>query len=83
MLVSLSGTALKLFNISRLQAKIMIQSDVLDKLLYANDIAKYAKTEKTQRPNGPVNAHLIYWPTISTKTSFDKFDIVVNRSRSN
>ena len=30
-----------------------------------------------QRTNGPVNAHLISGPTISTKTSFAKFDIVV------
>ena len=32
---------------------------------------------KNQRTNGPVNAHLISGPTISTKTSFAKFDIVV------
>ena len=30
-----------------------------------------------QRPNGPVNAHLISGATVSTKTSFDKFDIVL------
>ena len=30
-----------------------------------------------QMTNGPVNAHLIAGPTISTKTSFAKFDIVV------
>ena len=30
-----------------------------------------------QRTNAPVNAHLISGPTISTKTSFAKFDIVV------
>ena len=30
-----------------------------------------------QRTNGPVNAHLISGPTISTKTSFAKFDIVL------
>ena len=30
-----------------------------------------------QRTNGPVNAHLISGPTISTKTSSAKFDIVV------
>ena len=29
------------------------------------------------RTNGPVNAHLISVPTISTKTSFAKFDIVL------
>ena len=27
-----------------------------------------------QRTNGPVNAHLISGPTVSTKTSFAKFD---------
>ena len=30
-----------------------------------------------QRTNGPINAHLISRPTISTKTSFAKFDIVL------
>ena len=30
-----------------------------------------------QRTNGPVNAQLISGPTISTKTSFAKFDIAV------
>ena len=30
-----------------------------------------------QRTNGPVNAHLISGPTITTKTSFNKLDIVV------
>ena len=30
-----------------------------------------------QTTNGPLNAHLISGPTISTKTSFAKFDIVV------
>ena len=29
---------------------------------------------KNQRTNGPVNAHLIYGPTVSTKTSFANFD---------
>ena len=30
-----------------------------------------------QRTNGPVNAHLISGPTIRTKISFAKFDIVL------
>ena len=30
-----------------------------------------------QRTNCPVNAHLISGPTISTKTSFAQFDIVI------
>ena len=30
-----------------------------------------------QRTNGPVNVHLISGPTVSTKISFAKFDIVV------
>ena len=30
-----------------------------------------------QKTNGPVNAHLISGPTVSTKTSFAKFDIVL------
>ena len=33
------------------------------------------KKKKKQRINGPVNAHLISGPTISTKTSFAKFNI--------
>ena len=30
-----------------------------------------------QRTNGPVNAHLISGPTVSTKTSFANFDVVL------
>ena len=30
-----------------------------------------------QRTNGPVNAHLISGPTVRTKTSFPKFDVVL------
>ena len=30
-----------------------------------------------QRTNGPVNAHLIFRPTLSTKSSFAKFGIVL------
>ena len=33
---------------------------------------------ENKRTNGPVNPHLISGHTISTKTSFAKFDIVVN-----
>ena len=36
-----------------------------------------------QRTNGLVNAHLISGPTISTKTSFAKFDIVVKCAKVN
>ena len=36
----------KLFNPRRLQAKFKVQTDVLDELLYADDMAKNAKTEK-------------------------------------
>ena len=32
---------------------------------------------RNQRTNGPVNAHLISGPTVSTKTSFANFDIVL------
>ena len=32
---------------------------------------------RIQRTNGPVNVHLISGPTISTKTSFAKFDVVL------
>ena len=35
----------KLFNLRRLQAKSKVQTDVLDKLLYADDLAMNAKSE--------------------------------------
>ena len=35
----------KLFNLRRLQAKSKMQTDVLDELLYADDLAKNAKSE--------------------------------------
>ena len=38
------------------------------------------KKKKQQRTNGPVNAYLISGPTISTKASFAKFDIVLKWS---
>ena len=46
--------------------KITKNSDMIFLLLLLN-----------QRTNGPVNAHLISGPTIHTKTSFAKFDIVL------
>ena len=36
----------KLFNLRRFQAKFKVQTDVLDELLYADDMAKNVKTEK-------------------------------------
>ena len=36
----------KLFNLRRLQARFKVQTDVLDELLYADDMAKNAKTEE-------------------------------------
>ena len=38
----------KLFNVRRLQAKFKVQTDVLDKLIYADDMTKKAKKKKTQ-----------------------------------
>ena len=35
----------KLFNLRKLQANFKVQSDVLDKLLYADDLAENAKSE--------------------------------------
>ena len=32
---------------------------------------------RNQRTNGPVNAHLMSGPTVSTKTNFANFDIVL------
>ena len=36
----------KLLNIRRLQAKSKVQTDVVDKLLYADDLAENAKSEE-------------------------------------
>ena len=36
-----------------------------------------AQVSYNQRTNGPVNAHLISGPTVSIKTSFANFDIVL------
>ena len=41
----------KLVNIRRLQAKSKVQTDVLDKLLYADDLAENAKSE-TKKARG-------------------------------
>ena len=47
-LVFQSGTAFdgKLLNIRRLQAKSKVQTDVVYKLLYADDLAENAKSEE-------------------------------------
>ena len=42
-----------------------------------NDAVVNHSKKKQQRTNGPVNAHLKSGPTISTKTSFAKIDIVM------
>ena len=43
----------QLFNLKRLQAKSMVQTDVIDKLLYADDMAENAKNrDKNARGNG-------------------------------
>ena len=34
----------KLFNLKRIQARSNVQTDVLDKLIYADDLAENAKT---------------------------------------
>ena len=40
-------------------------------------IAAFCSRELNQMTNVPVNAHLIIGPTLCTKTSFAKFDIVL------
>ena len=47
----------KLLNLRRLQAKSKVQTDVVDKLLYADDLAENAKSEETSSPKGN-DAHL-------------------------
>ena len=39
-------------------------------------IAAFCSIELNQMTNVPVNTHLIFGPTLCTKTSFAKFDIV-------
>ena len=40
-------------------------------------IAAFCSRELNQMTNVSVNTHLIFWPTLCTKTSFAKFDIVL------
>ena len=40
-------------------------------------IAAFCSRELNQMTNVPVNTHLKFWPTLCTKTSFAKFDIVL------
>ena len=40
-------------------------------------IAAFCSRELNQMTNVPVNTHLIFGPTLCTKTSFAKFDIVL------
>ena len=42
-----------------------------------NFITGLIKENNNQRTNGPVNAHLISGPAVSTKTSFANLDIVL------
>ena len=46
-----------------------------------DDKSFYRQTK--QRTSGPVNAHMISRATVSTKTSFAKFDIVLIRVKVN
>ena len=53
----------KLFNLGRLQAKSKVQTDVLDKLLYADDLAENAKSEaKMQGCVAHVTSMSQLWP---------------------
>ena len=40
-------------------------------------IAAFCSRELNQKNNDPANTHLIFGPTLCTKTSFAKFDIVL------
>ena len=44
---------------------------------YRMGLSKIMVLYVNQRTNGPVNAHLIPVPTVSTEPSFAKFDIVL------
>ena len=57
-----------IFNLRRLQAKTNVQTDVLDELLYADDVDKNASSEaKMQRAMDQVSQSEIIMVTISTK----------------
>ena len=45
--------------------------------MFACKKSVFCEIYKKQRINGPVNAHLISGPTVSTKTSFAKFEFVL------
>ena len=56
---------------------LSIIRQALASLLLTNISQLTSQHLQTQRTNGPVNAHLISRPTISTKTNFAKFDTVL------
>ena len=65
----------KLLNLRRLQAKSKVQTDVVDKLLYADDLAENAKSEKKMQwaVDRMSKACDNFQLTVSTKKDFRKY----------
>ena len=51
--------------------------NVLYEVTFAIRICRHFSSKINQTTNGPVNAHLISWHTVGTKTSYAKFDTVL------
>ena len=56
---------------------VMLQYSICDVHFGIVKFMDFCQNSFNQRTNGPVKAHLISGPTVSTKTSFPNFDIVL------